>query len=542
MRHTVSSALLFMLLALRVGVFAQAPEKPKLVVGIMIENMRYDYLARYADKYQSGGFRRLTTEGAMFTNASYNYLISVPGVGHTSLATGTTPALHGVTDLNIPGKNTGALTEFIADPAFHAVGSTSDVGNKSLRALKVTTIGDELKLSSMFLSRVYSVAMTDYAAILTGGHAINAAYWFDDRAGNMITSSYYAETLPVWANEFNDKRYADLYLERTWATILPLTDYQESVIDDSPYEKGFFGGHTFPYDLKALNKLTREYSVFKETPFANTYLKDFAIALISNELLGKKGHPDLLMLSFSTPRYTAERFGAGSVENQDIYLRLDRDLAHFFTFLDTYLGKDNYLVFLTSDHGNSYEPGMLEQMRIPTGAFNYKALISLTRAYLAAKYGQGDWILSYRNMQVFLNRKLIEDKKLDLREVQKEAAGLIRQMSGVANVYTASELQSQIPSDQVTAFAKNFLHPYHSGDVLVQLLPGWREDRDDGLMPVHSVYSYDNHIPLIFFGWKTKTGHYGEPVFLPDIAPTLAAILGIARPSACTGKPIERLW
>jgi predicted AlkP superfamily pyrophosphatase or phosphodiesterase len=348
------------------------------------------------------------------------------------------------------------------------------------------------------------------------------------------------DSLPVWVREFNEKRLPDLYLDREWNTVLPLEEYTASTNDTTDYETGIGGRSVFPYDLEALSKVGRNeknYNILLSTPFGNTFTKDMAIMAMVEEELGQDDYPDMLSLTFSSTNFLGLLFGPGSVEMEDTYLRLDQDLSHFLEFLDEYIGKKNVLVILTADHGVARIPQYLSGARIPSGYFNHIQAMSLLKSYLNVFYGKGDWVSAYFQQQIFLNHLLLEDSNIGLEEMQTRIARFMIQFSGVANSITASTLQTTHFTDGIFHKIQNSYHQKRSGDIIINLEPGWVE-MNDFSTGHNSAYPYDTHVPLIWSGWKIGRGSILRPVSMIDIAPTLSYFLDISWPTASTGETI----
>lgn len=518
-------------------------EKPKLIIEIVLDDARYDDLVRFRNKYCEGGFKRLMEEGTFCYNANFNYMLTQSAPGYTTISTGSNPSDHGIIAdswyLRLRGKRINATD----DDNVKTIGGGGNIGRHSPRNLTVSTLGDELKLASHSKSKVIGISLKPDASILLTGHRANEAYWYDDATGNWITSSYYTDTLPRWVNDFNTKKMADIYLNHVWEPLLPASDYTESLPDDNKYETGINDKHTFPYPLNNLSKIKDKYTnyeMLKYTPFGNTYTKDMAIAAIANENLGKGDNPDLLIVNFSTMSYINEKYGNSSVEMEDTYLRLDKDLEHFIHFIDDNLGKENTLIVLTSDHGVASLPAYLSDMNLPVDYFNANNAIALLKSYLNVVYGKGDWVKFYNNRQIYLNHNLIEDSKISLKEMQEKVSQFIIQFSGVANVITASTLQTTNFTRGITEKMQNSYNQKYSGDVLINLQAGWIE-KDGKITSGNSPYSYDTHVPLIWYGWKIKRADIAMPVDMTDIAPTLSSFLNIAFPNSCSGNPILKL-
>ena len=522
---------------------AQAPAataKPKLVVGIVVDQMRYDYIYRYWDKFDSGGFKRLVNEGFFCRNTNYNYVPTYTGPGHTSIFTGSTPAVHGIIANDWYDKKTGKYMYCAEDNSVTGVGTTAAEGKRSPANNLTTTITDELRISSNMKSKTIGIALKDRSAIMPAGHIANAAYWYDGSIGSFISSTYYMKELPAWVQEFNKKELPKKYLSQPWNTLLPIDQYTESIVDDNKYE-GKWKGETsvsFPHNLPQLMAANGGQNMIRSTPFGNTLTKDFAIEVIKNEGMGKSGATDFLTVSFSSPDYIGHFFGPNSVEQEDDYLRLDKDLAELLSFLDTQLGKGNTLVFLTADHAAPEVPNYLIDLKVPAGYMDEAKLTKELKSYLTAKYGDS-LLLSYSNQQVFLNRKAISDKKLSLQDVQEDVAAFVLTMDGVAEALTATTLNNAAFTEGSRYLMQKGYNAKRSGDVLVNYLPAWIDDYSRTGTTHGSPYSYDTHVPLIFYGWNIKHGSTAEQVYITDVAATLAMMLNIQFPNGCVGKPIE---
>ena len=358
--------------------------------------MRYDYIHRYWDKFGNNGFKRLINEGTFCKNTNLDYIFTQTGPGHATISTGAVPASHGIVSNEWYRRLKGKKEYCVDDGKAKTIGSEiKTIGRYSPKNLYTSTIGDQLKLSNLNKSKVYSVSMKNRAAILSGGHKADGAFWFDPNSGNWITSSYYMDSLPSWAFDFRKKKLQDLYLSRIWNTLYPIEEYTESVADSTAYEKGI-GDYqfTFPYNLEEMSMVNgkRSYNLLKYVPAGNTYTKDFALAIIINEELGKDDATDIMFISFSGTDYAGHKFGTMAVEMEDIYLRLDKEIAHLLTFIDDNFGKENVLLYLTADHGVMHSPEYLKEQKIPSGRFKDYYFLALLKSYLNAVYGEGKWI------------------------------------------------------------------------------------------------------------------------------------------------------
>jgi predicted AlkP superfamily pyrophosphatase or phosphodiesterase len=516
-------------------------EKPKLIVGIVVEQMRHDYIYKYWDKLGEGGFKRLLNDGTNCKNANFNYLFTQTGVGLATIVTGTTPSYHGIVSEEWYDRVKNKVINCVADEKEKTIGGSYEAGRLSPRQLLTTTIGDEIRLASFSKSKVIGISLQGESAVLSVGQTASGAYWFDTENGIWVSSSFYMNDLPDWVKAFNDKKIADTYMTQRWETKFPISDYAKRCLpDDNKYETGIEGRKTFPYNLAEMSgpdKRKKKFNLLKYTPFGNTFTKDFAIASIVNDSLGKDDNTDLLMVSFSATEFIGQNFGPESIEVMDAFVKLDEDLEHFLNFLDQELGKKNILVFLTSNHGVAQNPDYLADKGMPVGFFSQNSAISLLKSYLNAVYGRGEWVKNYYAQQLYLNRDLIEDSKLNLSDVQQKVAQFLLQFTGVANTVTATTLQTAYFPDGVFSKIQNSFNQKRSGDVLINLDPGWIEK--NGSATTHnSSYSYDTHVPLIWYGWKVKRATIFDPVDMIDIAPTISYFLNITSPNASIGKPI----
>ena len=518
-------------------------KQPKLVIGIVVDQMRYDYLSKYYNKFSENGFKKLMNQGFNCKNTNFNYSPTYTGPGHASIYTGTTPAYHGIIGNDWFVRETGKVTYVTDDSSEQTVGSTSaGAGKMSPRNLLASTIGDELRLYTNFKSKVISVALKDRAAILPGGHLSNGSYWFDSGSGNFITSTYFMKELPKWVIDFNAQHLAEKYLSKPWNTLLPIEQYTESASDDNPYE-GLFKGETrpvFPHNLPAMFSKT-DFGIIRTTPLGNSITKDIALAALKGENLGKGEFTDLLAISFSATDYVGHKMGPQSVEIEDTYLRLDRDLAEIITYLEKNYGKDNLLLFLTADHAAAYVPAQLTDNKMNAGYFNGKIFTDSLKGYMLKSY-QDTSLVSYAiNNEVYLNHSLIQQKNLNLKEIEDQIASFSLTFKGVANAYSGYQLNGEVLNNRSAELIQNGFYIKRSGDVAVLLEPAWLEEVTKTGTTHGSTYTYDTQVPLLWYGGKIKPGYSSVQVDITDIAPSVAAFLNIMPPNACTGKPITSI-
>jgi len=520
-------------------------KKPKIIVGIVIDQMRYDYLYCYWNKYSENGFKKLLNYGYNCKNTNYNYVPTYTGPGHASIYTGTTPSVHGIIANDWYDKHDHMMVYCAEDSSVTTVGSSSSAGKMSPRRMLTTTVGDEMKIASMQKSKVIGIALKDRGAILTAGHAADAAYWYDDLTGAFISSTYYMKDLPQWVKNFNDKKKAQEYLSQIWNTVLPIDKYTESISDNNNYEKAFRGETTpvFPHNLpEILKAYDNNYGLIKATPFGNNITKEFALATIEGEQLGMDEYTDLISISFSSPDYIGHQFGPKSVEQEDCFLRLDKDIAEIITYLENKFGKNNFLLFLTADHAAVDNPAYLADLKIPSGyIYPDEHLINLNN-FLLENFVVSDaserFVRAIVNEQVYFNYEMIKKNKIDSEKLEKLAAEFFLKLDGVANVFTGTQMRTEEYVKGVKLLLQNGFNDKRSGDVLINLQPAWVDFEKHGT--THgSPYSYDTHVPLLFYGSGITKGATSEYIPITDIAPTLCLMMNIPYPNGCTGKMIS---
>ena len=515
-------------------------KKPKLVVGIVVDQMRYDYLTRFYDKYGDDGFKRLMMNGYDCKNTHFNYIPTYTAPGHASIYTGTTPKYHGIIENNWYDKFEKKTVYCVNDDSYNPVGTTDNYSRVSPRRMLVTTVTDQLKLHTQQQSKVIGIAIKDRGAVLPAGHSANAAYWFVGKdEGSWVTSDYYMADLPKWVKDFNNSKTVEKYLT-TWKTLYDIKTYTESGPDLNNFETGFKGKETatFPYDLKKLSKDNGNFDILKTTPFGNSITTDFAIAAIDAEKLGQGNVTDFLTVSYSSPDYIGHNFGVNSKEIQDTYLRLDIDLARLLNHLDKVVGNDNYTVFLTADHAAVNVPAFLESLNIPAGYFDKKVFKEKLENFLSKRYNTSDLIEHIGSFQIFLNRNKISELQLNLQEVQQSIVDEIINYDYIDRAYAAHTLHNKAFIEGIESLLQNGYHQKRSGDVLVSfnaaVISYGRTGTTHG-----SGYMYDTHVPLLFYGNGIKQGSTFQKVKITDIAPTISALLGISFPNAATGVPLE---
>ncbi|MEO5944514.1 MAG: alkaline phosphatase PafA [Ferruginibacter sp.] len=517
--------------------FAQTA-KPKLVVGLVIDQMRWDYLYRFKDLYTEGGFKRLLSQGNSCDNTLIQYVPTYTAVGHTCIFTGSVPAIDGIIGNNWYERSINSSVYCTDDSTVTGVGTTSSAGKMSPANLWVTTITDELRLSNNFKSKVIGVALKDRASILPAGHSANAAYWFDN--GKWITSTHYMTALPEWVNAFNNKDEAGKYMSKDWNTLLPIDRYTLSTADDKDYEANIPGEKSpvFPHRLSQIS--SGKYESFKYTPSAATFTFDFAKQAIQNEQLGRNTVPDFLTVSISSTDYIGHQFGTNSIEIEDTYLRLDRDIADFLTYLDSKVGKGNYLLFLTADHGVAHTPGFLKEHGIPAGNFSDRDIAKELNKIVEDRLGYKKSVLTVMNYEVYLDTKGLESAKADVDAVKQLIIKTLKEKDYVTNVFETKKVSSETLPEPVKKMVSNGFNDIRSGDIQFVPRAGYFDGGTRGT--THGLWNpYDAHIPLVWFGWGVKPGKTNRETYMTDISATVAAMLNIQMPSGCVGHVITEV-
>jgi len=531
-----------LMIVISIPVFAQM-KHPRLVVGIVVDQMRPDYLTRFYDQFGDGGFKKLMSDGFSMWNIHYNYIPTYTGPGHASIYSGTTPRYHGIVGNDIYYRD-AKKSEYCVNDTFNVVGNNiAEIGKgMSPHRLIATNICDELKLCTGKQSKIISISLKDRAAILSGGHLADDVFWFDQKTGNFVTSSYYSIQLPSWMVAFNDRNLAFSYINEKWTPLYENGYYSDCVTDTTIcaiLKTGEKVLPVFPHSLQLpLNSKDAKYSLLYKSPMANTLLTDLAIEAIKNGELGKGKNSDFLAISYSSTDVVGHLYGPHSKEIKDTYLRLDKDLERLINTLNQTIGEDNYVLFLTSDHGIPESPQYLKNQKIPAGYLYQKPLMKLATEFLDTRFSNGKWIDTLMNDQFFLNRKLISEKGLDLKTVQTQLANYLMQQKGIAFAYTASEMNESEFYASIGMCIQNGFKPKLSGDVLIVMEPGYFEYEDGYLVEHGSGYNYDTNVPLIWFGQNINKGESWQLHYITDIAPTLSMILRIKYPSACIGNPM----
>jgi hypothetical protein len=516
-----------------------AVSRPKLVVGIVVDQMRWDYLYRYYERYSADGFKRFLSKGFSCENTFIPYTPTYTAAGHACVYTGSVPAINGIIGNNWYRRDLKRNWYCTDDSTVSSVGSVSSAGKMSPVNMLTTTITDELRLSNNFQSKTIGIALKDRGAILPAGHAANAAYWFDNATGGWITSTYYMNELPGWLKKLNDKKLADQYLKQNWNTLYPINTYTLSTADQKNYEGELSGeDDSFPHKTDTITR--NKYDVFRHTPYGNNFTFDMAKATIDAEKMGQRGITDFLALSFSSPDYVGHTFGPNSIEAEDTYLRFDKELAAFFSYLDTKIGAGQYLVFLTADHGVAHIPAFMKENKIPAGTFDDAEVLKWLNENAEKKFGIKGAVEQVINYQLYLNYFSLQESKTGMEEFKRWAISELKDHPAIMSAFDLHELPGTPIPVKIKEMVTNGYNQKLSGDIQFIFKPQWFDGGPTGT--THGAWNpYDSHIPLIWYGWGIKPGKTNRETYMTDIAATVAALLHIQMPNGCVGHVIEEI-
>ncbi|RVU92030.1 alkaline phosphatase family protein [Flavobacterium columnare] len=514
-------------------------KRPKLVVGIVVDQMKMEYLNRFYSDFSEGGFKRLLRDGFTYHNMHYNYMPTFTGPGHASIYTGTTPAIHGIVGNEWFNKATGKNLYCTDDTEVSTVGNgTEQEGKMSPKILQASTITDELKLSTNFKGKVIGVSVKDRGAILPAGHFADWAFWFS-KTGNFISSTFYGKSLPTWVTQFNNEKNYEKYVNQNWDLLKDKTTYNESLPDDNPYEGKLNKKQAFfPYSLSELTK-PGDVGILRTTPFGNNFLADFAQKTIENEQLGKDEDTDFLTVSFSATDYIGHMYGPRSIELQDTYLRLDQTLASFLHYLDLNVGKDNYLLFLTADHAGAENVMHLKDNRYDVEDTNEKNIEHAIAEFTKTQFGE-NLLLLYDSFNVFLDKAKIKEKGLELSKVKNAVKEFLYTQKHVKRVYDENEIIAGSVADNYLNFVSKGYDPVQNGELIIVDKPAYMQYQTTGTSH-GSPYSYDTHVPCLFYGWGIKKGENFDKKDITQIAPTLALKLKTTLPNSTDAIPLTEI-
>jgi predicted AlkP superfamily pyrophosphatase or phosphodiesterase len=514
-------------------------QKPKVVIGLVVENMRPDYISRYWNKFESNGFKKLYNEGAVCVNVNLTQHNHSYATGTATLFTGVSPSVHGIIGKKWYDRLRRREVECTQDDSYYTLGSDKKAGNASPKKLLTNTITDNLKIYSGGKSRIYSVAMNRESAVFAAGHSADGAYWFDSESGRIVSSSFYMNTFPDWVRNFNSENYPERYSFQNWVTLLPEKEYTESLPDNYHLEKGYFDGwNTFPHAIGRYTRKAENLNPLRTTPFANEIIKNFALQLFEKEPVGLDEHTDFVTLVFSSMDYENNSFGPASLEMQDSYLYLDKYIAEIIAAAEKRYGKNNVLFFLTANTSASYPVNYLkEAFNLPVDYFSPESALALLTSYLNITYGQENWIEYAADLQVYLNHDLIKKHKINLHEFRDDASDFINQFEAVQLSMTAHQLEQGSSNNGLLATLYKSYSKNRSGDFLYLLKEGWQPNYK--FTKVN--YTDQSHIPLVFYGKGIRPQVIREKYNAVDLAPTLSDLLQIPQPDKSQGKAITQV-
>ena len=499
------------------------PAVPKLVVGLTIDQLRMDYVEAFSAMYGERGFKRLWKEGRIYQNAEYDYVDVDKSSAITSIYTGASPYVHGIVADGWMDRNTLQVVNCVDDTQYMGI-YTSEY--TSPHRMKVSNLSDEVTIATQGIAEVYSIAPTREMAVLSAGHASNGAFWINDENGKWSGSTYYGN-FPSWVSTYNDRQGLDFRIgEMVWGPYLPVNAYVHLTSEN----KQLTFKHKF--DDERRNK----YRKFKTSPYVNDEVNRLVNACLNQTQIGRDFIPDLLNLAYYAGNYDHQPSSAYPMEMQDMYVRLDNTLGELLDMIDRKVGLDNTLFFITSTGYTDPEPLDDKKYRIPTGEFHIKRCAALLNLYLAAIYGEGQYVEAYHEHEIYLNHKLIEQKQLNLPEILERSSEFLVQFSGVKDVYSSQRMQLGSWTPDVERI-KNRYNASCSGDLWIEVLPGWSVVRDHSLdtKVVRNIY---HSAPLIFMGWDVKPATILTPIKIGRIAPTITHFMRIRAPNAATLAPI----
>ncbi|MES2543987.1 MAG: alkaline phosphatase PafA [Bacteroidota bacterium] len=534
----MKNAICFLAFIVSTSIVAQ--QRPKLVIGIVVDQMKTEYLYRFSEDFSANGFNRLMKEGYTFHNMHYNYMPTYTGPGHASIYTGATPSIHGIVGNEWFSRKENKEVYCADDESVNTIGDgTAKEGKMSPTKLQTTTITDELKLATNFKGKVIGMSLKDRGAILPAGHFADWAFWYS-KTGAFISSSFYGSVLPEWVTQFNQEKHYMPYINKGWDLFKPLATYNESLPDDNPYEGKLYKSEKpiFPYNLTEMYT-KNDAGIIRSTPFGNDLLAEFAMKAIEKEGLGKDSITDFLTISFSSTDYVGHLLGPRSMELQDTYLRLDKTIADFLVYLDKTVGKNNYMLFLTADHAGAENVNYLKDNKYEVKSINPEDIIKVLKKHSVEVFGE-DLVLNYSDFNLYFNREIIKTKGLELAKVKQSFRDFLMRQDYVKHVYTEEEILSNSGIDYyLNCIAKGY-DMTQNGDLVILDKPGFIEYHGTGTS--HGTpYSYDTHVPLIFYGWNIPKGATHDKKVITQIAPTLAQKLKISFPSGTEGEVLTEI-
>jgi len=535
MKFSLSKIILFLILVLQSHlVFAQPPvtEPPRLVVGIMIDGLQQKHINTLWNFFDTNGLKKIVEQGASFENISYNIVSSGNASDIANVMTGSIPYFNGVAGNEFYSRTDNELQSIIHDNSQIGIGTSQTLSAHNLFS---TTVVDELMMAYPNKSKSYAVAINAESAIMMGGHTAKNVAWIDDVDMKWITTGYYVEGLSRWADEMNVNGTFQNYTARTWGPLYAINTY----FTPPNKEDKRFG---FLYDPRHKKSNSSSTTILKNTPSANALVADLGCKIIENEDLGSDKYPDMVMLEFTVRTPYEKTFSLQSAEKEDIYLRLDKEIQQLLQKIDVKVGLDKTLIYVFGNQTAVHSPTELGENKVPAGYFSASRSLALLSTYLMAIYGQERWIDGYYAKNIFLNKKKIEERKINFREMQQTIADFLLEFEGIQSSFTSSQILNAYGSGNAEMLRiLNSTHKNNTGDIIFTLRPGWIEV-DDKNKPVGESNAMVSYTPLYFYGWNIPKQKVVSSYQTIDIAPTISRILNIPVPNACIGKPIEELF
>ncbi len=524
MKILISLLLLTAICSYQVKAFSPLPpEKPTLVINIILDNVSSHDIERHASLLNTKGLLKIKNEGSTFSNIYFPYTVSDKVCDYASLMTGSCPAKHSIIGQQWYEPNSEKYKNCTFSKNAILIGNDNQEHSGDASSLLASTLPDELKLNTKSVAKTYAVSLHQDAAILLAGHAANGAFWLDDQSGNWVSSDYYMAWLPDWIKDFNNKCMADFYISQEWVLSYNPKDYNSNLLA--------YNEKTFPLKIEDYQDDKAPYKILKSTPLGNMFITDFTTQLIKEEKLGKDSITDFLTINYSDIENKNIKNDPLSIEKADFLVKLDHEIEKLLEVLNTEVGNQNYLISLTSTQVQNYSSEYLEQHHIIHGSFDPEKAVALLNSYLMALYGQGKWVLNYSNSQIYLNNALIKKSRINSKEFQEIIANFMEEFSGVAWAIPAYHLKYSSSNSEIVKAMKSSFYPDKSGDIMIALAPGWIE-KDK------KTCNGNFRIPLYFYGWKIERNSSEQAISFTNICSTWASLLGVPTPNATSNKLI----
>ncbi len=510
-------------------------QNPRLIVGITIDQMNDELIEKFSSNFTDDGFKKLINNGYRYTQNRFNYIPTYTGPGYATVYTGSTPSVHGIVGNDWIDRATGKEIYCVVDPSETPVGGTGE-GGISPRQLRCNTLTSIIEDSTGGSAKTISIAVKDRAAVVSAGINADGAYWFDAHTGNWITSTYYAKELPEWVAEFNARKITKSMMNLSWSTSMAANRYHSSLPDDNPYEGRFPGENTsaFPHFINGPSDTP--YENIKYSPFSNSLTTLLAIEAIRNEELGADTITDVLAIGYSATDYIGHRFGAGSMEVEDAFIRLDKEIAVLIKQLNESVGEGRYLLFLTADHGVAPNPDLMQMEKGEGGQFSSNLLKKTLNEKIKEKFKIDNCVTGVINFQIYLDEGRITSSKKKVATIETYVKELVSETEGVQSAYTRKDISRSKKDPTAELISNGYMYP-RSGNVMFSLLPYWVETRKHG-SDHGSGHEYDTRVPLIFYGMNIRFGRSAESTSPADITPTVLQLLGLNPPDDCTGRAL----